>query len=116
MLKFGTENVKFQKLTFGAFIYPDHVTSIVGRFADRLLVYGTVNRIAAQRVDKNGINWLSFQDLSEQQDKMAIYRYDPPSHYRFGDNAEIPDPFEEKTVQVTVATRNLLGRKDIRRK
>ncbi len=32
---------------------------------------------------------------------VVAFRYDPPSHYRFGDDPTLEDPYERKNVEVS---------------
>lgn len=94
-----------QELTTGASIYPDFETVLIGHFWKFRLVSGRQSRITSSRLSKKnghqgrgGLPELRFEEPGASS--AAVFAFDPPSHYRFGDDPTIPDPYESKNVQV----------------
>ena len=72
-------------LSYGAFIYPDLRTAIIGRFSSSssrlLLVAGKATEI--KRVtDFGALKRVTFGDPDFAESSPA-YKYDPPNHYRY---------------------------------
>ena len=88
-----------QNLTFGAFLYPDFETAIVGHFSGRLLSRGYEARVTEMGCSEAGLPILQFE--RQDNDSEAAYRYDPPNHYHFGDDPTLADPYESKNVEVS---------------
>ena len=88
-----------QNLTFGAFLYPDFETAIVGHFSGRLLSRGYEARVTGMSCSEAGLPILQFERQDDSEE--ASYRYDPPNHYHFGDDPTLADPYESKNVEVS---------------
>lgn len=85
-------------LEYGAFLYPDLETAILGQFRQRVLLRGQGSRVIGEACQNGWIRDLSFE--LPKRDGTPYFKYGPPSHYSFGHGPELPDPYEDQKVKV----------------
>ena len=85
-------------MSYGAFLYPDLETAILGRFSGRLLAKGWEAQVTEIICAKSGLPLLQFQ--GQFGDPWPSYRYSPPNHYFLGDQPDLGDPYEAKNIEV----------------
>jgi len=81
-----------------AFIYPDHLTALVGRFEDKFMKSAKEARIT-QVTCQDGLIQARF---SQPVENSAIFYYDPPNNESMASPAlmTVRDPLEKRTVEV----------------
>jgi histone-lysine N-methyltransferase SETD7 len=79
-----------------AYIYPDYVTALVGKFEDKIMKSGRESTIT-QMTCKDGIIQASFSQPAE--DSVEFF-YDPSNNKYMGAMPLVRDPYEKKNVEL----------------
>jgi len=81
-----------------AYIYPDYLTALVGKFEDKIMKAAREAKIT-QVTCQDGLIQAKF---SQPDEDSAIFFYDPPSNTSLGSAAMllVRDPYEKRTVEL----------------
>ena len=81
-----------------AYIYPDYITALVGKFEDKIMKAAREAKIT-QVSCQDGLIQAKF---SQPDEGSAIFFYDPPSNTSMGSASMllVRDPYEKKTVEL----------------
>ena len=91
---FGNLETEHQKEEYGAYLYPDYSTAVVGVWKDHLLVSGRTTQLIEACM--SGDMWtLQFGELEG-----PVIAYSPPNHYSFGVDPLQKDPYEQNMIEV----------------
>ncbi|XP_059079759.1 histone-lysine N-methyltransferase SETD7-like isoform X2 [Tigriopus californicus] len=82
---------------YGAFLYPDLETAILGQFHQRVLLRGQGSRVIGEACQNGWIRDLTFE---LPRAGSPHFKYGPPSHYSFGHGPQLSDPYEDQSVRV----------------
>lgn len=81
-----------------AFIYPDHLTALVGKFEDKIMKAAKEAQVSQVSCQDGLIN----VEFSQPDKNSTVFFYDPPNNVSMASAAlmTVRDPYEKRTVEV----------------